>query len=130
MRVLSRQLGFVGEEVHMAATTSNVNPRRTGFDFAALAASAGRQDGAEEVARLRAALETLAELVIAHGVMDARTLESIVGDLIRPTPAAAAAPLPPPAPSAAEATARGIAAKAPAAVASPAAKTVMAPAPA
>src|SRR5205814_4514487 len=99
MRVLSRQLGFVGEEVHMAATTSNVNPRRTGFDFAALAASAGRQDGGEEVVRLRTALQTLAELVIAHGVMDARTLESIVGDLIR-APMPAAAPLPPPAPSA------------------------------
>ncbi|MDB4968144.1 MAG: hypothetical protein JWN44_3833 [Myxococcales bacterium] len=96
------------------ATTSNVNPRRTGFDFAALAASAGRQDGGEEVARLRTALETLAELVIAHGVMDARTLESIVGDLIRApmvtaAPVPRSAPLPPPARSAAEAAAQGVA---------------------
>ncbi|MCU1281400.1 MAG: hypothetical protein JWM53_4946, partial [bacterium] len=63
----------------MAATTSNATPRKNGFDFAALSASAGKQDSADEVARLRAALETLSELVIAHGVMDARTLESIVG---------------------------------------------------
>ncbi|HEY2746991.1 MAG TPA: hypothetical protein VGL86_20350 [Polyangia bacterium] len=58
---------------------------------------------------MRAALETLAELVIAHGVMDARTLESIVGDLIAPPMVAKAlsAPLPPPAPSAAEALLRG-----------------------
>jgi hypothetical protein len=93
----------------MAATTSNATPRRNGFDFAALTASAGKQDSAEEVARLRAALETLAELVIAHGVMDARTLESIVGDLIQPpmVPVSLSAPLPPPAPSAAEALLRG-----------------------
>jgi hypothetical protein len=95
----------------MAATTSNATPRKNGFDFAALSASAGKQDSGDEVARLRAALETLSELVIAHGVMDARTLESIVGDLIRPTttmaPMALAAPLPPPAPSAAEAILRG-----------------------
>ncbi|HXU69860.1 MAG TPA: hypothetical protein VN947_11060 [Polyangia bacterium] len=93
----------------MAATTSNPAPRKNGFDFAALTASAGKQDSADEVARLRAALETLAELVIAHGVMDARTLESIVGDLIAPPmmPRSLAAPLPPPAPSAAEALLRG-----------------------
>jgi hypothetical protein len=93
----------------MAATTSNATPRRNGFDFAALTASAGKQDSVEEVARLRAALETLAELVIAHGVMDARTLESIVGDLIQPpmVPVSLSAPLPPPAPSAAEALLRG-----------------------
>ena len=93
----------------MAATTSNPAPRKNGFDFAALTASAGKQDSADEVARLRAALETLAELVIAHGVMDPRTLESIVGDLIRPPMAAKSlsSPLPPPAPSAAEALLRG-----------------------
>jgi hypothetical protein len=93
----------------MAATTSNATPRKNGFDFAALTASAGKQDSVEEVARLRAALETLAELVIAHGVMDARTLESIVGDLIQPpmVPVSLSAPLPPPAPSAAEALLRG-----------------------
>ncbi|MGZ3438140.1 MAG: hypothetical protein ACXVDD_01405 [Polyangia bacterium] len=93
----------------MAATTSNATPRKNGFDFAALSASAGKQDSGEELARMRAALETLAEMVIAHGVMDARTLESIVGDLIQMpmTPVALAAPLPPPAPSAAEALLRG-----------------------
>lgn len=93
----------------MAATTSNPTPRKNGFDFAALTASAGKQNSADEVARLRAALETLAELVIAHGVMDARTLESIVGDLIAPPNVARSlsAPLPPPAPSAAEALLRG-----------------------
>ena len=96
-------------EVNKAATTSNATPRKNGFDFAALSASAGKQDSAEELARLRAALETLAEMVIAHGVMDARTLESIVGDLIAMpmAPVALAAPLPPPAPSAAEALLRG-----------------------
>jgi hypothetical protein len=93
----------------MAATTSTPSPRKSGFDFAALNASASKQDSADEVARLRAALETLAELVVAHGVMDARTLESIVGDLITPpmVPVSLAAPLPPPAPSAAEALLRG-----------------------
>ena len=93
----------------MAATTSNATPRKNGFDFAALSASAGKQDSGDEVARLRAALETLSEMVIAHGVMDARTLESIVGDLIRPQmmPLALSAPLPPPAPSAAEAILKG-----------------------
>jgi hypothetical protein len=93
----------------MAATTSTPSPRKNGFDFAALSASAGKMDRADEVARLRAALETLAEMVIAHGVMDARTLESIVGDLIQTpmVPVSLAAPLPPPAPSAAEALLRG-----------------------
>ncbi len=93
----------------MATTTSNPAPRKNGFDFAALTASAGRQDSADEVARLRAALETLSEMVIAHGVMDARTLESIVGDLIAPpmVTKAVSAPQPPPAPSAAEALLRG-----------------------
>ena len=92
-----------------ATTTPTPIPRKNGFDFAALTASAGKQDSVEEVARLRAALETLAELVIAHGVMDARTLESIVGDLIQPPmmPVSLSAPLPPPAPSAAEALLRG-----------------------
>jgi len=126
----------------MAATTSTPTPRKNGFDFAALTASAGKQDSGDEVARLRAALETLAELVIAHGVMDARTLQSIVGDLIAPPmmPVSLAAPLPPPAPSAAEALLRGpipkpapvaarpVAAR-PVAKAAPAAKTIAAPAP-
>ena len=109
----------------MAATTSNATPRKNGFDFAALTASAGKQDSAEELARLRAALETLAELVIAHGVMDARTLSSIVGDLITPpmAPVSLAAPLPPPAPSAAEALLRGGVPK-PAAVKPAAAKPI------
>jgi hypothetical protein len=123
-------------EVNMAATTSNATPRKNGFDFAALSASAGKQDSAEELARLRAALETLAEMVIAHGVMDARTLESIVGDLIAMpmAPVALAAPLPPPAPSAAQALLNGPLPK-PAAVKSApkpapvAARPVAAPAP-
>ena len=103
----------------MAATTSNVTPRRNGFDFAALSASSGRQDSGEELARLRAALETLSDLVIAHGVMDARTLESIVGDLIRPpmVPVSLSAPLPPPAQSATDAAARASAPRATAPVA-------------
>src|SRR6476661_9195589 len=109
MRILPGGFSRPREEEHMAATTSTPTPRKNGFDFAALSASAGKQDSGEEVARLRAALETLAELVVAHGVMDARTLESIVGDLITPpmVPVSLAAPLPPPAPSAAEALLRG-----------------------
>ena len=90
----------------MAATTSNPTPRRNGFDFAALTATAGPKDSADEVARLRAAIETLSELVVAHGVMDARTLASLLGDLVQPAPMqpmALSAPLPPPAMSAAEA---------------------------
>src|SRR5512146_1226552 len=124
----------------MAATTSTTpTPRKNGFDFAALTASAGKQDSADEVARLRAALETLAEMVVAHGVMDARTLQSIVGDLITPpmVPVSLAAPLPPPAPSAAEALLRGplpkpapVAARPAAVKAAPTARTVAMPAPA
>jgi hypothetical protein len=122
----------------MAATTTSNATRASGFDFAALSASEGRQDGGDEVARLRAALETLAELVVAHGVMDARTLESIVGDLIRPpiVPVALSAPLPPPAPSAEAVLKAGlpkpspVAAKPPAVVSRPVAAAKPAPAPA
>ena len=32
----------------MAATTPNSTPRKNGFDFAALSASAGKQDGGDE----------------------------------------------------------------------------------
>jgi hypothetical protein len=131
MRILPGGFDRPCEEDHMAATTSNATPRKNGFDFAALSASAGNKDSSDEVARLREALETLAELVVAHGVMDAKTLESIVGDLIATPmmPVALSAPLPPPALSAAEALLKGPIPKPAAVKAAPAAKTIMAPAP-
>ncbi|HEX4462044.1 MAG TPA: hypothetical protein VIA18_28900 [Polyangia bacterium] len=80
----------------MAATTSDVTSRRNGFELAAMGAPLTQSDS-EEVARLRAAVQTLAEMVVAHGVMDARTLHVLLGDLVEApakpvTPSLPAAP--------------------------------------
>jgi hypothetical protein len=70
----------------MAAMTTNVTPRRNG--------PPERTTPADEVARLRAAVQTLSDLVIAHRIMDASTLHALLGDVLD-APAAA-----PPAPAA------------------------------
>ena len=117
------------------SVTSDVTPRRNGYDFAAMGASAATQGSGDEVARLRAAVETLSQLVLSHGVMDARTLKVLLGELLLPpmVPVALSAPLPPPAAAAAQ-VARPVAqAAAPepvaAPVAAPAPVTPAAPAP-
>ncbi len=89
----------------MAATTSDVTPRRNGFEFAAMGAPQAQGDS-DEVARLRAAVQTLADMVVAHGVMDARTLHALLGDLVE---APARPSLPPPAAPAPSVTAKPVA---------------------
>src|SRR5690349_1429050 len=103
MRIWPRANRGSSEEVRMAATISDASPRRNGRE----GARGVEGVGSDEVARLRAAVQTLADMVIGHGIMDARTLQVLLGDLVEPvlrpvpmaaTPATMAAPLPTSAP--------------------------------
>jgi hypothetical protein len=65
---------LAGLEVTMAATR-NVLPRRNQLEA---------EGHGDELARLRAAVKTLADMVVAHGVMDRQALHTLLGDVVEP----------------------------------------------